>query len=963
MYLTTGSNLGPYEIRAMIGVGGMGEVYKSRDHQLGRDAAIKVLPEHISAQKEALARLENEAHLASSLNHPNIVTIYSIGWEGQRRYIAMEFIDGSTLQELMKAGPMPADRALKIAAQMADGLAKAHEAGIIHRDLNPKNVMLTKDEIVKILDFGLSKFALPHELDSQSSTPTYVDSADGLTKPGTIVGTVEYMSPEQAAGRPLDFRSDQFSMGSLIYAILTGNKPFHRQTPVQTLSYIIEGEPQPISRFNPQVPKSFEDIIRQCMMKDSRDRYPSTRELARDLHELESAGGMGTRRWTRRDWIRASLGIGAPLVAGGGIWIWALRPYQPEPAALDWYQKGLAALHSMTFESARRAFDQAVAADPKFALAHANLAMAYDELDYSEHAKESMVSAMAAAQEIRLSNSDRKRLRALQLMVSRDYDRAFSLFRELENDAGGREKAAAALECGWVAQKREDTEAAAAAYERALRIDPAYPAARLRLGYIQQRRLQDDLAEKNFEEAEKLYRAESNNEGVTESLWQQANLLNRRARADAAMPLIEKAINLATALVNRFQEIRLRILQSAVVSKTRQYKRAAELAQQAIDAAKAEGMDNLVISGTIALGNVFFRNGDLDSAEMHFRNALNLAQNGKVQRYEAMAWVSLGSTFEQKNHPEEARRYIEAALPFYRQAGYRREFSQATTILVGVLCQLGEFDQSIKLLREALYGTKQLKETEADLRERLAEILQHKGAWPEALLESERAASLPGSGMETRLNYSGLYWRLGRRQDAEQCWSAVEQLLQKNADQHMLAVLRLRQAEIAYAESRFQQAKANAGMSIAALSKPDDRIGQEAKLIEALVSIRTQRGNEGNQTALAILQDFEKSKLPCSAASASLLIAEALADVNERSRARKLAMESLVFFERHEIWESIWRCYAVAGRTSDEPAEAEAHRAAARSALDQLRKSWPSRDVESYLRRPDIRQLSRDLHI
>jgi tetratricopeptide (TPR) repeat protein len=566
MKIAAGSKIGAYEILASIGAGGMGEVYKARDTELGRDIAIKVLPEHISTQTAALARLENEARLASSLSHPNIVTIHSIGWEGRRRYIAMELIDGSTLQELIDRGPIPMDQALNIMAQVADGLAKAHEAGIVHRDLKPKNVMLTRDGIAKILDFGLSKLTLSL-IDSQAPTPTHVDPVDGLTKPGTILGTIEYMSPEQASGRPVDFRSDQFSMGSLIYEILTGEKPFHRKTPVQTLSFIIEGEPRPASQINPRVPPVLEDVIRRCMMKDPRKRYASTRELAQELRELQMSSHAPDRHWTRRDWIRASLGAGIPLAVGGGLWMWFQRPYRPEPEALDWYQRGMSALHSMTFDTARKAFEQAVAADPKFALAQASLARAYDEMDYSERAKESMLRALAAAREERLSSGDEARLRAIQFMVSREYDRALPLLRQLEDDAGDREKPAAALESGWLAQKREDTEGAADAYSRALKMDSRYAAARLRLGFIQQRRLQDELAIESFTQAESLYNASSDLEGITETLYQRANLLNRRNRASEAMASIDKGLAVAQALGNRYQEIRLQLLKAAAVRK------------------------------------------------------------------------------------------------------------------------------------------------------------------------------------------------------------------------------------------------------------------------------------------------------------------------------------------------------------------------------------------------------------
>ncbi|HEY6050464.1 MAG TPA: serine/threonine-protein kinase, partial [Thermoanaerobaculia bacterium] len=204
----------------------MGEVYLGRDLRLRREVALKVLPQELSQDPSRLARFEQEARSASALNHPNIVTIYEIGREGDTPYIAMELVDGKTLRELCAGGPMPIRKILAAAAQVAEGLAKAHGAGIVHRDLKPENLMVSRDWFVKILDFGLAKLT---EADSGgvSAMPTL---ARPETHPGTVLGTVGYMSPEQASGQSVDFRSDQFSLGSILYELVTGERAFARKT-------------------------------------------------------------------------------------------------------------------------------------------------------------------------------------------------------------------------------------------------------------------------------------------------------------------------------------------------------------------------------------------------------------------------------------------------------------------------------------------------------------------------------------------------------------------------------------------------------------------------------------------------------------------------------------------------------------------------------------------------------------
>jgi eukaryotic-like serine/threonine-protein kinase len=275
--------LGQYQILAPLGAGGMGEVYVARDPSLGRKVAIKLLPVRLSGDKETLARFTREARSASALNHPNIVTIHEVGMDqgSGSPYIVMEYIDGRDLRSLLSNGPLPNRKTLDIAAQIADGLAAAHEQGIVHRDLKPENVMVTKDGYVKVLDFGLAKIIRPA---SEEDDTAQLDMPG--TNPGTILGTVGYMSPEQATGKPLDFRSDQFAFGAILYELATGKPAFEADNAIDTLSAILHEEPPPITKFNGQAPQPFCWIVDRLLSKDVNQRYSSTRDLARDLRNI-----------------------------------------------------------------------------------------------------------------------------------------------------------------------------------------------------------------------------------------------------------------------------------------------------------------------------------------------------------------------------------------------------------------------------------------------------------------------------------------------------------------------------------------------------------------------------------------------------------------------------------------------------------------------------------------------------
>ncbi len=283
MTLSAGTRLGPYEVLSPIGAGGMGEVYRARDERLGRDVAIKVLPAELAESSERLKRFEKEARSASALNHPNIVTVYDIGSTDGTSWIAMERVEGETLRKLLAAGPMPLKKLLAVGTQIAEGLAKAHDTGIVHRDLKPENVMVTKEGVAKILDFGLAKLTTPT---GQSGELTQSPTVSAGTEVGVVLGTVGYMSPEQALGEALDFRSDQFSFGSILYEMVSGKRAFARASAPETMTAIIRGEPEPLATAAPDSPVPLRWIVERCLAKDREERYAATRDLARDLARL-----------------------------------------------------------------------------------------------------------------------------------------------------------------------------------------------------------------------------------------------------------------------------------------------------------------------------------------------------------------------------------------------------------------------------------------------------------------------------------------------------------------------------------------------------------------------------------------------------------------------------------------------------------------------------------------------------
>ncbi len=285
MTLQSGTKLGPYEILSPLGAGGMGEVYRARDTRLEREVAIKILPESFAADADRLRRFEQEARAASQLNHPNIIVVHDFGAQDGSPYVVQELLEGETLGERLRQGPLAPRKAVEYGLEVARGLAAAHEKGIVHRDLKPENIFLTSDGRVKILDFGLAKLVVT---EPDSSGISEAPTAALKTRPGVVMGTAGYMSPEQVRGKPTDARTDIFSFGAILYEMLAGRRAFHRDTSAETIAAILKEEPPEFSTLGKSIPPTLERVVNHCLEKSAELRFQSAKDLA---FALQSASG------------------------------------------------------------------------------------------------------------------------------------------------------------------------------------------------------------------------------------------------------------------------------------------------------------------------------------------------------------------------------------------------------------------------------------------------------------------------------------------------------------------------------------------------------------------------------------------------------------------------------------------------------------------------------------------------
>ena len=339
MSLDAGTKLGPYEISAPVGAGGMGEVYRAKDTRLGRDVAVKVLPAHMSSSPELRQRLEREAKTISQLSHPHICMLHDVGHQNGTDYLVMEFLEGETLADRLSKGPLPVDQGLKIAIEVAGALDAAHRSGIVHRDLKPGNIMLTKSG-VKLLDFGLAKLAAPttKDISQATSLPTALQESHPLTTRGTILGTFQYMAPEQLEGREADARSDIFAFGCVLYEMLTGKKAFSGHSQASLITSIMGSEPPPISSIQPMTPPALDRIVKGCLAKEPEHRWSTAHDVMLQLQWIAEGGSqvglpapVVARRKSRE---KLSWAIAAAAILAAAAFAYGYARRAPKPAPL-----------------------------------------------------------------------------------------------------------------------------------------------------------------------------------------------------------------------------------------------------------------------------------------------------------------------------------------------------------------------------------------------------------------------------------------------------------------------------------------------------------------------------------------------------------------------------------------------------------------------------------------------------
>ena len=972
----------------------MGEVYLAEDIKLNRKVAIKMLPSRSIGNEQAKKRLLREAQAAATLDHPNICAIHEVGEDGDSTFIVMQYIEGSTLSKTIKDNPLAPTDVVDVGIQVAAALSEAHSHGIIHRDIKPQNIILTPRGHVKVLDFGLAKLVQ----DEKAMTSA---AESRLTDTGEIVGTVGYMSPEQLKDLPVDTRTDLFSLGVTLYECATGKSTFSGSSKIQISLQVIQFDPPRPSQTNSDIPFALDEIILKSIAKDVEARYQSADEVLSDLKELQAAiadgsafntrqltpmpGSPGKRRppsLTRRIRnipVRVKIGLLVTLAALGMFGIFGLRrpaAREPSPEAKTLYDKGTEEIRWGAYYQASKALEKSTQLDAGFALAHARLAEAYAETDYSEKAKEELLRAIALAPDrSSLSGLGSTYLDAIGATVRRDFALAIQRYGEIAAKASGSEKASALVDLGRSYEKSEKPDKAIEYYVEATNTDKQSAAAFLRLGILHARRQETQSALNAFNDAEKIYETISNDEGKAE-VWYQRGLLHARLRhlADARSEL-EKSLESSRSQKNYYQTARTLLQLGSIYDVEGDAGKAHDLVTQAVDLAQKNGIRNLATNGLLDLANTLISRGDLKAASPYLDQALAYAQEDRAMRTEAKAKYLLGSLNLKQGNSDRAISFLSEALKFFSDGKYMVETSNALLLTARALRVKGEYQAALETFNQQLDIAKSLDDPAriATAHSSIAFALGELERYPEALSDANESYTINESihasvdkGTD-QMNRGSLLWRLGDYYEAVSALQAARSIAGSSVDQQrdyktLLGWVNLTEAQMALSQRRFAEAiaKGQAALDIAAKQDIKD-IACPAKYTIALAqasSGRAQAGQKLCEDALAMAREVKSPRL---IATSLLTMAQVLLLSNEARGALDRAKDAQQMFAQSHQADSEWQAWAVAARANQRlgnTAEALQCASHASDLGSELRTRWGQDAYASYLRRPDIQALN-----
>jgi serine/threonine protein kinase len=996
-----GQTISHYRIIEKLDEGGMGIVYVAEDTVLERRVAIKTLKAgRGSPNQHYRGRFLREARSISKLSHPHIAAIHDYGeTDDGHPYIVMELIKGETLRELMAREALTIPRALEIIGQVAGALAEAHRNGIIHRDVKPSNIAINERGEVKVLDFGLAK-----EIERvDTANAKGLEFLNTQTREGVMVGTLQYLSPEQALGVEVDERSDLFTLGSVLYECIAGYPAFSGKGTVDVCAKIVRDDPTPPSHLNGNIPRELDRITLKALAKKPSDRYQTAMEMIADLNAMHAAldkqGSDQTvtrlisrvsgdqqsgARKTISDFFRLprlSVGMVLLSLAAIGLVTWGLiallkpRPHQPPAEAQKWYEVGSNYLREGAYFKAVKPLQLAVTTDDKFALAHARLAEAWTELDYTERAQLELLRVDGLVpNRSSLEQADILYLDAIRATITRDFPVAITSYTKLAKLKPN--EAQNYLDLGRAFEKNDDIDKALENFNLAIKHDPQYAPAFLHLGILYGRK--EDLSSANtaFDKAGSLFQTLGDFEGRTEVHYQRGVLLNKIGKMSEAQEQLQEALNIARTSSNQYQEIKTMLQMSTVLSSRGKTELAKEFAGEAVKVAQDVGIENLATQGLIDLGNAYIVRREYSEAERVLKQALDFAQRNKGRRNEAGSRLTLAKLYiQQELKTDEALGYLEQALKYFQEGGYNKEVSLAILLRGRGRLLKGDYDGALQDFEQQLQLVQQTNNQSqlASTFLLIGNLLKGLERYPEALTnfkksyEIYKTLDLPVPVGYLLVDQSEMLWRIGRPNDARSILAevpAVANYLDSNYRQVLLARSDLVRSQIELTEGRFPEAKAAAERSLTLSGTKVNHTGVETKYHLGLIQIRSGARSAGLRSSKQAVEWAKQLNDEHLVSITMLGYAEALLENGDAKAALSLALEAQQRFSGVGQQESEWQAWLIAGRASQrlsDNAGARDQFGRGSEALAALEQKWGTEAFNGYVSRPDVKAWRKQL--
>ncbi len=942
---------GRYRILRYISHGGMGEVYEARDLDLdlAETVALKTLLPEIAADEAMIARFKQEITLSRKVAHPNVCRVYDLArheGDGARPviFLTMEFLAGETLAERLREGAMSEADALPLLEQMAAALDASHEAGVIHRDFKPSNVMLVPSGDgfrAVVTDFGLARRFVA------SGAPTASMSKE-------VMGTLDYMAPELLTGSAATLASDIYALGMVAYRMATGTLPFAADTPLAGAVLRTKRAVPPPRVFKPGLDANWDRGIVRALDATPSKRFARARQFVEALRGDTASMTVRLPVFTRK---RAMIAGMAALAIAAAVVTWrvaAIARHRLPKEAQVLYQQGTADIAAGAYFAATKALDEAAKLAPHAAQVRARLAEAWLEFDSPEKASQEMLHAQRDEELSDLSRVDRLRMEAINLAITHVYPEAAAKYEEmarLEPDS-----ADIAVDLGRAYEDAEKTDDAVKSYRRAADGPEHNPAAWLRLGVIDALQLKKSESDKDFDEAERLYQNTSNLEGLGEVALRRGIATTARGDLEGGAAYLKTALDIANHAGNLQQEIAAKIRLSINAYLAGDAAAEERYASEALQTARSHQLEALAIRGLITLGGASRRKQNFAVAEQRYNEALDLGREAHSAHLIALSLVSLASLHDERSNHKQAAVEAREAMAFYEENHYTKESLQCLTIIARAQRDSGDDEAALQSFRSLLQTAETLQDHQlmALGHENIGTLLRRRDDYPEALEHYQKNLGLAASAEQqgyANLQCGDVLWRLGRNVEAAEMFTKADPVAEKFP--RFRQQLLFSRAAMLLSRNLYREAAGKARDALASNTSLTAETEADFNEVLGLSLLREGNKREGLMKCARAWTLVENDSDHSEKLQGGSALLEAEFANGETDSALKVFHEMEPDLPGHP--EMQWRVLALVSNVDSRYA------ARAREALTKISQLWGTSMYNGYLTRPDVERLSRPL--